>query len=203
MDYLTNATNAVFEVSMARIDPSLDDFERIFTIACKTFAQLSQDDDFFSAVRELDSRRELNAHLFMQITQLDHFIGPFRRIEKDLLLAAGLKHQAADLLLQAATGLLPEIQGPPPTLEEIRRHVENARVEACVNARLLQERRQTEEQRQKNKKRLLRFGYALGGGALIFTNVSALAASIGLSVAGSAVSGAAGVMLINNAVKIS
>ncbi|HEV2804238.1 MAG TPA: hypothetical protein VGW57_04815 [Chthoniobacterales bacterium] len=157
----------------------------------------------FRLFKPLIFRREQNCDLFKQIAQLDHFVGSFRKIERDLLVSAGLQQKAADLLLQAATGLLPEIQGPPPKVEEIRRHVENARVEACVNARLLRERRQNEEQRQKNKKRLLRFGYALGGAAIVIINVSALATSIGLSIAGTAVSGSVGVMLINNAVKIS
>jgi hypothetical protein len=201
MEYLVKGCNEIYELMLRTLEPSRDDLERVFTIACNTLKELAQDKEFFSTIDKLNERRNEEPKSFAEITQLDHFVDRFHQIERTVLLKAGLREDIADHLLKKTTDLLEYIRGPALKSEEVRAEIVSVRGEACLTAQILREQRQTAEEKKKNKKRLGRCAYTIGGAVMIFANGSGLALSLGMSAPGTVVSAAAGGALISHGVK--
>ena len=200
MNYVVHACNEIEKVLFASLEPSAEEFGRVFTIACTALKRLGDDPDFSRALDQLEKARETNRDDFQKITELDHFVGSFLSLERDLLLKAGLSSNSVHYFLKEATSLRERIRGTSPKRAEVLNEVWDTRDDVCSIARTLTQKHEAEQNVRKMKQTIRRgikrAGFTLGGAAMIFTNASALAASIGLSIAGSAVSGAAGTALI-------
>ena len=196
MEYLVTACNEIYKIVLGTVEPSDEELERVSALACNTLKQLAKDEDFLKAFDELAKRREENPEAFEVITQLKHFVEGFQVIESDVLKKAGLSDEGIKSLLNKATDLLERIKKPTLKKEELLSQITSLRDEACDIAATLHQKRQEAEEKKKLIGKLIRYGYAIGGAAMIFADASAWAVSIGLSTAGSAVSGAAGTALI-------
>jgi hypothetical protein len=194
--YLVTACTEIHKITLGTVDPSDQELERVFALACNALKRLSQDSGFIADVTEAFRRRREHEADFNEITTLRHFVEGFSVIETAVLKQAGLPEETISSLLKEATALIEYTREPAPTPEELNTQIAAVRDATCHVATMLARSRKSVEDRKRLKARLARAGYALGGAVMVGANVTAWAASLGLSTAGSAVSGAAGTSLI-------
>src|ERR1700719_2380777 len=135
MEYLVKGCNEIYELMLRTLEPSRDALERVFTIACNTLEELAQDKESFTTIDKLNERRNEEPKPFIEITQLDHFVHRFHKIERTVLLKAGLGEDIANHLLKKTIDLLEYIRGPALKPEEVRAEIViSVRGEACLTA---------------------------------------------------------------------
>jgi len=77
MEYLVAACNEIYKIVLGTVEPSDEELERVFALACNTFNQLTKDDDFLKAREDLARRREENPEAFDAVRELKHFVEGF------------------------------------------------------------------------------------------------------------------------------
>ena len=77
MEYLVAACNEIYKIVLGTVEPSDEELERVFALACNTFNQLNKDDDFLKAREDLARRREENPEAFDAVRELKHFVEGF------------------------------------------------------------------------------------------------------------------------------
>ena len=200
MHYLPVACEELHKLLLATVEPTRAELTPVFILACTTFRRLASDNEFLGDFGMLARRRQKEAHVFDDITTLEHFVHSFRSIEGHVLKKAKLTDATIGRLIDKATDLLDYIKQPSATAEELSSRIAKLRDEACPIATSLKEQGRTDVSEERLAEMARRFGFAIGGAAMISVNASAWAASVGLTTAGSAVSGAAGSALIGYAV---
>jgi hypothetical protein len=196
MNYLVYACNEIEKILIGTLEPSPGECQHLFTIACNALKRLADDQDFSKALDQLEKAREVTKDDFVKITELDHFVGNFLTIERDVLLKAGLSSQSVHYLLKEVAALRERIRDSSPDRSEVMAAIMDARDDVCSIATLLHQNQRAIETAEKRRSAIRRSAFTLGGATIIFANASAFAISLGLSTAGSAVSGAAGTALI-------
>lgn len=169
-----------------------DDLAQAANIGCQTLARLAEDDAFFQAYAALFNERYADQVAFHEITgSIDHFRF-FLENEEKLAQEAGMDPALASELTALARELRVTIRESEVQPETLLRTVVQLRDYTCNLASSFWHGEQQEQMRGTFRKITL----AVGGAALIAIDAGSLGASLGLTAAGSAVSGAIGSTLI-------
>jgi hypothetical protein len=201
--YLINAANEMnllLSKAPAHPEREQDHLREAAFIACNTLKQLSSDREFYRAVEQLAERQSENASDLDAITGDSAHFESFLRVEREIMIRAGITPELADHLLNKARELIQAVRSHSAEPQEVFAAFNAIRDRVCDLALSLQQQRQDRKTREWSKMFVLRVTFAVGGAALIGLNVSQLAVSLGLTAVGAAVSGAIGSTLIGNAV---
>ena len=198
--YLVTATNDMFVVLAHSPEPSQVELREAFTIGCKALKRLEGDDEFIEAISLLRKRRVAHIQDFKSIvTDVNHFTQGFLEIERKVMLAAGLSENSWSYVSRFAREVRVHINEDRVNVDALRKAIAGLRSVACDIADQLHTTVQKAEEHKRARNTLGRVALGIGGAAVIGVNASVLAATVGLSTAGSAVSAAVGGGLITRA----
>jgi hypothetical protein len=185
--YIVQGTNEIDSIMRNAHEPTERDIERALTISCNALKMLvHRSEELFLDLQKLTNLRRENANDFNIIVgSVRHFTNFFLEADKQAMYVAGLSREAVDVLAQKAKELRAAMLSQQPDPYQLQVAINDLRNETCDAANELIVRRQ-------RRFRLIRFVYVLGGAAIVGINASPIAAGIGLSPAGIAVSGAMG-----------
>ncbi|MEK6303972.1 MAG: hypothetical protein AABO41_24985 [Acidobacteriota bacterium] len=201
--YIADATNDMHRILFETISPGEDDFRKVFAVGCNTLKQVAAQTEVLEDLRNLAMRQEQFWAEYREICgNVDHFVRGFCAIEKKVLIAGGINQSAADSLIKEAIRLRESMKNVKINPDRVLGDLKKLRDEACDIAKHLHDLPSQREEKRKSKKRLQRFFYAIGGTAMVAADAGAFALSLGLSLAGSAVSGCAGSALVGASVYI-
>jgi hypothetical protein len=144
-----HACNEIEKILFSSIDPSEKECARIFVIACTALRQVPDDREFSDALDKMDKLREEHCSDFQAITELDHFVGSFLAIERDLLLKAGLSPVSVDFVLKQFRAVREEIRNKSPEPQAIMAEIKDTRDDVCSIAQDLNEKQQAKADREK------------------------------------------------------
>lgn len=194
--YLVESANQIYALVGLHPQPSPDDLFRATHVGCEALQTLRRDQSFFQVAREFRSRRDANIDEFYALTgDLRYFVHNFERIERKVLLAAGLDAELTDHLLDEARVALGSIRSWEGDEQALRWIVERLGEEVCGIRGLL-----LNGHKRRNLKRVLRrVAFGTGGAAMIGINTASLAGTLGLTAPGAAVSEALGGILLGAA----
>jgi hypothetical protein len=196
MDYMINACNLVYEVILSSPDPTANDVRKVLVVTCNALKLLSGDPKFRKALNDL--RQIRHPEEFGAITSdVGHFVDGFCLLEAKALISVGLSDDAVKLLIEKAVHLREQISKVDRSPNEILNAIAGFQGEVCLDVNTLASQKKLLEEATARQKLLRRSGYVLGGCAIVFVDASAVAATVGLSLAGTAVSGAVGGALIS------
>lgn len=196
--YLIEAANEIISITGSSFEPPPQEVAKALVRGCKTLRLLKADGEFQEDVAALAAVDSEHAQLRQQILgDIRHFTRGFLQIEERVLLNAGLDKTPTSYLLKRARDLHSACNGQLAAMDplEVVNGIQLLEKAVC---RIAAELETLLKRGQKGLVRKALEGVTLGvgGGAIIFTNASAAAASLGLSAAGSAVSAALGGALI-------
>lgn len=204
-EYLVAAANQIFILLNRSPIPTQNELSEAANLGCNALQRLSNDEIFFRDVATLGSRLASNLRAFRRITGVDnnslsHFL-TFWEGEKSLLIRAGFSEEVIELISTAIEETINGVRRGRLSVDELRILINRVRDLACRQAQRLHEQTQeSEEVREESRRQLQRILYALIGAAVVALDASTLAPSVGLTTAGTAVSGAFGAALMGVAV---
>jgi hypothetical protein len=202
-DYIVDATNRIEHILSETVEPNQAHLEKVFSIACHTLTRASAQADVLDDLRRLAiTQKQFWAEYQEIVGNVDHFVRGFCVIEERAMIAAGLSENAAESLVQQAITLRDSIKSLTINPHQVRDDIKKLSDTSCDVARKIHEHPIQQDERRKMKKQLKRFFAGIGGIAIVGINASALAATIGLSAAGTAVSAGVGSGLIGAALVI-
>lgn len=203
--YLVNAANEMQMLSMGD-EPEPENMVKAARMGCNAMQQLENDQHFFEAVALLGTRQQENNDAFQHITRdLDH-LRYFLQVEREVMLKAGMSQQLIDTLMKKIDEVITLITQWRADAERLRGGLQSIRYQACRLSDSMErsareaERVEKQETIEKTKRQLPYVIYAVGGAAIVMLNVSPIAAQLGLTAPGTAVSGAVGSALISAAI---
>ncbi|SRR6266542_3247 len=211
-----NQMNSLAVKSEAHPEQRQDCLLEAAVIGCRMLKQLSSDPDFESTLNEfadvriirrlqqkasdLDQRRERQlVNEFLTIIDDSTHLEMFLELEREIMIRGGLTLDVVDSLVESmrqSVGSVRERAKPPAEIIDTTRVL---RDRACTLANDLVDQAQKDDWWDRASQRVKRILLGLGGGALIGLNSGALATSVGLTAAGSAVSIAIGGAIISSA----
>ena len=200
-NYLVRAANDMFEILARRIEPNSSELSELFAIACSTLKRLERDEEFTKAVNLSALEWKLNPDAVSISGDLRHFTDGFLQIERKVMLAAGLDDCTWSHLQRAAEEVRNQIAHDGINVTRLMNAVTYLREMACDIAAEL---RKTVDKSATHRRALnaaRKVALSVGGAAMIGVNASSIAATVGLSTAGAAVSAAVGGGLITRALE--
>jgi hypothetical protein len=208
--YLIEAANVMkLRLNQAEAHPEQaeDNLGEASVIGCDTLRRLSEDENFRQTLeRMVETRTRIGQDFRIVTDDLAHFEF-FLGVERDLLVRGGLSEELADELIQECRNVLENVKRRQAAPREILDSVYSIRDRTCeLSASLVQRRREAIEREREARERaqttrmLRRAVMVIGGAAIVGINVSALAATLGVSAVGSAVSQALGSGIIGAAI---
>lgn len=201
--YVVDATNEMHRILWETIEPGEDEFRKVFALACNTLKGVAADAQVLEDLRTLAMRQEQFWAEYEEICgNVDHFVSGFCMIEKRVLVRAGIRLEAAESLIQEATQLRASIETLKIDPDRVRANLKRLRDEACYIAKELQNLPNERDEKRKTKKRLKRFFFGISGTAIVVIDAGSFALTLGMSLAGTAVSGGFGSGLIGAALAI-
>jgi hypothetical protein len=202
-NYIVDATNEMHHILLETIDPSEDDFRKIFAIACNTLKRVAAQTEVLEDLTNLAIRQEQFWTEYKEICgSVDHFVYGFCKIERRVLVAAGVKEETAESLIQEAIHLRESIKDLRINPHGVQENLKKLRDEACNIAKHIHNLPMERDEKRKTKKRLKKYFYGIGGTAIVVIDGGALALSLGMSFAGTAVSGSVGSGLVGASLAI-
>jgi hypothetical protein len=133
---------------------------------------------------------------------VDHFVYGFCMIERKVLVAAGVNEGVAESLIQEAIRLRGSLKDLRINPHQVQESLRKLRDNACDIGKQLHNLPSERDEKRKAKKRLKKLFYGIGGTAIVVIDGGAFALSLGMSFAGSAVSGSVGSGLVGAALAI-
>ena len=195
--YLVSATNEMFSILSRSLEPSQLELCEAFAVGCMTLRRLRKDEEFFKAANLLRKHRNANRKDFTAIiTDVNHFTQGFLVIERKAMLAAGISVASWEYLARCTEGIRDRIARAPFKFEDLTIAISKLRKIVREIADELQEAEVKADRRGRIQNAFGKMVLGIGGAAMIGVNASALAATVGLSPAGSAVSAAVGVGMV-------
>lgn len=200
--YLSSAIDRINDkLELARAHP--EEHHRLgeaSSIGCYTLEWLGNDPDFLRDIRLLATLKEENLDDMKEIVSDFSDFERFLRIEREILLQAGLRSNTAMWLIDLCRSLRGEVVDdffPPNSTEQLIETISNRisklREQACHMADVQVKRA---EQAIVYKRLLM----GMGGALLVGLNVGTVATTIGLTAPAAALSGAFGVAIITTTV---
>ena len=172
LDLLVVATNEVLKIGRS---PSSAELWKAFHISCSALHLLAENDEFFQLVQKSNPQSSpLQPPLQQVIDDLQQFEG-FLKIEKSVLVEAGVESVLAEALVSQTRSLRTQLGMPTPSPGQIRVEVNKLRNESCEAADRLSRINEDSEQRKKRWSLVARIGKALGGATIAVSNASAIA----------------------------
>jgi len=185
-------------------------------LGCRTLKQLSGDPGFSSTVEEFADVRIIKGFLegasdeykrresekvdqFRTIMENSDYFATFLDLEREVMVKAGLSVDIVDSLIKSSRESIEDVQRRARPASEVIETVRLLRDRACILSDDLINEAKDEDRWEGVKERIKKVILGLGGVALIGLNASTLAASVGITAAGSAVSAALGAVFIHNA----
>jgi len=148
--------------------------------------------------REKRRQRELVAEFRNIVENPDNFEA-FLELEREVLIKGGIPYEAVDLLIEASYRVLDEVKARAKPPEELSANVHLLRDRACLLFHDL-ETNAIDKERWGNIKSKIKIAMVgIGGGAMIGLNLSALAASLGMTTVGSGISTSIGAGIVSGA----
>jgi hypothetical protein len=185
-------------------------------LGCRTLKQLSGDTGFSSTVEEFADVRIIKGFLerasddykrresekvdqFRTIIENSDCFATFLDLELEVMVKAGLSVDIVDSLIKSSRESIEDVQKRAKPASEVIETVRLLRDRACLLSDDLINEAKDEDRWEGVKERIKKVILGLGGVALIGLNASSLAASVGITAAGSAVSAALGAVFITSA----
>jgi hypothetical protein len=154
-------------------------------------------------LKQLATNQENFRTEYQQICgDVQHFVNGLCAIETEILLKAGVKYEVADSLVEEAIAVRNAIVTMRLEPDLIFDNVCRLRDDACDIAKRLHEIPLKKAESLKFKKKAKKVAARIGGVLVVFANAGSIAASLGLSAPGAAVSGAIGGGLVGAAVVV-
>jgi len=148
--------------------------------------------------RKQRSQRELVAEFRRIVESPEHF-KEFLELEREILTKGGIPYEVVDLLIEASYKALKEVKARAKPPEELTANVHLLRDRACLLFHDL-EADAGDKQRWGNIKGKIKIAMVgVGGAAMIGLNLSALAASLGMTTVGSGISSSIGGGIVSGA----
>ena len=105
LQYIVDAMSDVHRILSETIEPSEDDFRKVFALICNTLKRVVAQKEVLDDLRELGMRQEQFWAEHKEITEnVAHFVGGFCNIERQVLIAAGVNSAAAESLINVFKG---------------------------------------------------------------------------------------------------
>ncbi len=200
-DYLVASANEMYLSLTKQAEPTLNDLANASSRGCQALRTLADDPEFKEQVEVLADWRRTNStefdfmtgrHLTNAAEALEH-LSYFLKIEKDLLIANGMRPDLVETLIGRAMQSIKTVQDFGQNIDALFVTIDSSRYVACDLADRLNQQRSQHENKANTKNLLLRITNGIGGSAIIAINVVAAAV---LTPVGSAVSGAIGAALV-------
>jgi hypothetical protein len=204
--YLVVTANEVFVLLHRSPIPKPKELTESANLCCNALRQLSNDELFFRDVATLSESQKSNLFAFRQITgadtnSLSHF-QYFWRLEKTLLISAGMDEHLVGQISSVVEEIIQSVRKKEVNVGDLRVLIAQIRNLTCNIANTLNkhlQELQEEEERRERAKWIGRNLYFIVGAAIVAIDASSLASTVGLTSAGTAVSGAVGTWLMSAA----
>ena len=201
--YLADSTNNLYRILSETIKPSEDDFRKVFAVSCNTLSRLVEEKKLFADLKLLAKRQKDFTIDYRKITDdVKHFVDGFCNIEREVLIAAGVEPDAAKALILEGINLRKDLIDLKIDPDRVFRDLSELRDEACEIAQHLHGLPAKRIEERLRKKKLKKFFYAIGGVTIVAADTGAFALSLGMSLAGTAVSGSFGCGFVGAALAI-
>jgi len=202
--YLVEAANEMIGTMSKTLEPGSQELTQVLVVGCKTLQLLNKDDGFRSdLLRAARVEKEQSTLRDSIIADLNHFSIGFLQVEQKVLLASGVSKVAASYLVKRALELRTASHGKfgrldPREVEEALRKLASV---ACHVATQLDAASKEKKAWDRPYKQALGVTLGVGGAVVIFVDVSATAATVGMTAAGVAVSSVVGGALVTKGVE--
>jgi hypothetical protein len=203
--YLSETANQMQVLCMGN-EPEPQDMVKAAQMGCRATEQLEQDNNFFESVNLLSDRRREYDDAFRQIISDLNHLRNFLQVERQVMLKGGMSPQLVDTLMIKIEETFAMITQSRIDAERLRGGLQSIRYQACrlsdtmERAARMAAPQERQETARRTKRHLFFVLYTLGGAGIVLLNTSPIAVQLGLSEAGSAVSGAIGSGLIGVAI---
>ena len=201
-DYLVTASNMMFGILSKSIQPSPNDLKEAFIVGCNALKRLREDGAFLTAVQMLAKRKgTVEQDVAKIINDIEHFTSGFLVIEGTVMVSAGINEVTWGRLSQAAKEVRADAAQVSLNENDLRNVVNELQVATCKIAHELERAEKGSLKWKRAGKILVKVTLGIGGATMVFVNAGALAASLGLSTAGSAASATVGATLLTKSVE--
>lgn len=188
------------------IEPNQGSLMEAAVIGCSALKDLAAENisnEFRQAVRQLEGARRESRAEFVAITQTFGHFSTFLTVERRVLIAGGFPEYLANQIIQWCFDSYEELRKGEMDSDALFERVRLLRNQACELAEELKTGVKQEAENESSKRILKSILKAMAGAALIGLNAIAAfptgAATASLTVAGAAISGVAGSLLLNSA----
>ena len=197
--YLTHTTDSIFDLLSRHATANPDDIAEMLSSSCITLETLYDDQSFREAIQFARERRlESSAELRRAFDDIQHFTQGFLKLEKKLMIDAGLSERAVENLFDEIKRLRVKIRDFDSSPSDILSNIHAIRRDACQAARMIDYSIRAKKLHDLEKENRIRFirrsGFALGGAAIVVVNMTEWMTT--LSSTGAAMSGNVGCGLI-------
>jgi hypothetical protein len=199
LDYLVLAYNKVFDLLASTLDPTKQELKEVFTMACNTFAKLSNDQDFFQELKRRDIRFQEDSKFqteYLRATNLKHLVENFLPLEKKMLIKVGISEAATADFVAQVQDMAKRLRVRSTNAQSVLVDVSKLRNEACSIAHTLAASLDHEKERQDTKTKLKWIGSGLLGLVVIVIDIGPIAIDFNLSEIGTELSQQIGGLLL-------
>jgi len=201
-DYFVTATNSIFRTLSHDLTPTLPELREAFVVGCNALIRVQEEGAFLKAVNLLSQRVPAAKRDAEEIvTNIEHFMTHFLVIEESVMVAGGINQVTWARLSALAKDVRAEVTLGILDGERLLRIVRELRIVTCKIASQLETAVHGSEDWKRAARLLLKLGAGLGGATMIFVNAGGAAATLGLSAAGSVVSGILGGALLTESLE--
>lgn len=202
LPYLDHAVKKMFDYQSPPHGLNRESLLECLTIGCNALKQLATDPMFHQQLESMAQAQVQNRDVYRSIVgNTAHFVHGFLQVEREALRSAGLRPELINFLLNDAATLRTLLLSTTIDPEGILAHVRLLQNWVCTAADQLRTGAVSEQQWQRSRQRARHATLGVGSTLIIALNASALAEMVGLSQAGSAVSTALGVVLLEHAIE--
>jgi len=201
-DYLISASNSIFNILSKTSEPTVHELSQAFRVGCSALMRLQEDGAFSRALQLLAKRKgTVEKDVDSIVNDIEHFTSGFLVIERKVMTAAGINEVTWGRLYEAARSVRADAASASLDEVELRNIVNELRISTCKIADELERGVKSMARKKSARKILSRVGLGVGGATIAFVNAGALAASLGLSTAGSVVSALVGGALLTKSIE--